>query len=186
MTPESVVQIFVGSKRRSGETNGSSRFLLIPSLADQCCDPLSCQTALSSLAGRCGQIAAQTRVASARAPRGRRQEVSPPLKFPGLVVFSEGRHPRNRGAEDFWTRMFLRHGHLPTRQAHELWRSAAVNWTSRIFRFLLDSGCRSIKRRGARGPLSWNLQNNISNPSAKMRSSPCIARTSPVQRQVAS
>ena len=97
MTPESVVQIFVWSKRRSGDTNGSSRFSLIPSLADQCCDPLSCQTALSSLAGRCGQIAAQTRVASARAPRGRRQEVSPPLKFPGLVVFSEGRHPRAHG-----------------------------------------------------------------------------------------
>jgi hypothetical protein len=58
MTPESVVQIFVWSKRRSGDTNGSSRsILLIPSLADQCCDPLSCQTALSSVAGRCGQIA---------------------------------------------------------------------------------------------------------------------------------
>src|SRR5580700_2467721 len=95
---------------------------------------------------------AQTRVASARVPRGRRQEVSPPLKFLGLVVFSEGRHPRAHGtAELRISGPNVREERSPAYPAaHELWRSAAVNWISRIFRFLLDSGCRSIKRRGAR------------------------------------
>ena len=54
--------------------------------------------------------------------------------------------------------MFVHHGHLPTRQAHELWRSAAVNWTSRIFRFLLGF-------RLSVDQASWSERTTIVEPS---------------------